>query len=81
MFAATSLGTTAEQSDTLAVNMLASEIPSVENSAFAVVYDPEDDSPDAKTDLIIVPSALFNAIFTQYDGQVQPTPCQTHGWV
>lgn len=81
MFAATSLGTTAKQSDTLTINMLASEIPSVKNSASAVLYDPEGDGAAAKTDLIFVPSSLFNAVFTQYDAQGQPTQGQTHGWV
>ncbi len=81
MFAATSLGTTAKQSSTLTINMLASEILDVKNSASGVVYDPEGDGADAKTDLIFVPSVLFNPIFTQYDGQGQPKPGQKNGWV
>ena len=81
MFAGTSLGTTAKQSDTLTIQMLASEIPTVKNLASSVVYDPEGDGADAKTDLIFVPSSLFNALFTQYDSQGQATSSQKNGWV
>ncbi|KAJ4294661.1 hypothetical protein N0V88_004890 [Collariella sp. IMI 366227] len=81
MFAATSLGTSAKQSDMLTINMLASEIPEVTNSASAVVFDLEGDGANAKTDLIFVPSALFNALFMQYDTQGQVTPGQTNAWV
>jgi hypothetical protein len=81
MFAATSLGTGAKQSDTLTINMLAAEIPKIKNAASAVLYDPDADGADAKTDLIFLPSALFNSVFTHYDAQGKATPSQTHGWV
>ncbi|KAK4153610.1 hypothetical protein C8A00DRAFT_15188 [Chaetomidium leptoderma] len=81
MFAETSLGTNVKQSQTLAINMLASEIPKVQNASSAVVYDPDVDGADAKTDLVFLPSALFNPLFTHYDAQGKGVPGQKNGWV
>jgi hypothetical protein len=59
MFAATSLGTSAKQGDTLTINMLASEIAKVQNASSAAVYDAGVDGADAKTDLIF---SAFGAV-------------------
>ncbi|KAK4171647.1 hypothetical protein QBC36DRAFT_249202 [Triangularia setosa] len=81
MFAETSLGTNVKQSQTLAINMLASEIPKVQNTSSAVVYDSDVDGAEAKTDLIFLQSTLFNPLFTHYDAQGKGFPGQKNGWV
>lgn len=81
IFQNTSLGTNVTQSETLSVNMKVAEIPEIQDTASSVKYDATTDGADTTADLILLQSALFNALFTKYDNNGVPDPSQTNGWV
>ncbi|KAK3307149.1 uncharacterized protein B0T15DRAFT_553568 [Chaetomium strumarium] len=80
MFAGTSLGTAVAQSPTLTVpGVLAAEVGKILDTASSVAWDGSSDGADAKTDLILVRSGLFNGLFTDWQpdgtGRKTQTTC------
>jgi hypothetical protein len=81
MFEKTSLGTSVTQSETMSINVPVADIPNIANTASSVIYNSNINSSGAKADIILVPSALFSAVFTQYDANALPVGGQKGGYV
>ncbi|KAK4107376.1 hypothetical protein N656DRAFT_763547 [Canariomyces notabilis] len=81
MFADTSLGTTATQSPTLTVTLPVAEVVKVKDTASSVVWDENSDGTNSKADLILLRSALFNGLFTEWQSDGTGSKTQTNCYV
>jgi hypothetical protein len=81
IFAETSLGTTATQSPTLTVTLPVAEVVKVKDTASSVVWDENSDGANSKADLILLRSALFNGLFTEWQSDGTGSKTQTNCYV
>lgn len=72
LFAGTSLGTAARQTQTFAIRIPVADIAKIKSTISPISALQAEPSDDKNTDVILVPSALFSELFTQYDTDGAP---------
>ena len=77
MFTGTSLKTSAQQTQTLTVNIPVAEVEKIKSTISPISGVTPDPSEDANIDVILVQSALFSELFTSYDVNGLQVPGQS----